>query len=423
MPSPNKEAILSTIKIGLALHCKIADRVIFDRKNYFYPDLPKGYQISQHFVPLCQEGYMEINGKKIRIKEIHLEEDTGRLVHDKQGTLVDLNRAGVPLVELVTYPDFQAPQEVVMFGRYLQRALRYLGIADADMEKGQMRLEANVSVATEPDTLGTKVELKNINSFKAVFSAIEYEIERQKEILKQGGKVLQETRGWDENLQKTVSQREKETAHDYRYFPEPDILPLKVTPELVQEIKESLPELPWQKAERYQREYGLEQSLALGLTETREKAEFFEKALKEIKPGQETRKLAELILNELEGELTASKISISDINPSYIAELVHLWSEGEISSRLTKDILKRVVEEKISPREIIEKEGIRVQRDVSEIEKVLREVINENPRAIDDFKKGKETALNFLVGKAMQKTRGQLDPEQTLDLLRKLLSE
>ena len=260
LPVINKEAVRKTIKVGVALNCQISTHSRFDRKSYFYPDLPKGYQISQFYIPLCQNGYLRINGRKIRIKEIHLEEDTGRLVHSSKDncSLVDFNRAGVPLMELVTEPDLKSAKEARQFAQELQLILRYLGVSNADMEKGQMRVEANVSLGKE-GRLGTKVEIKNLNSFRSVERGIEYEIKRQKEILDSGKRVIQETRGWDEKQEVTESQREKEYAHDYRYFPEPDLPPLHIDSVYLKGIKAEIPELPEERRKRFVREYALSQ--------------------------------------------------------------------------------------------------------------------------------------------------------------------
>ncbi|MEK6809107.1 MAG: Asp-tRNA(Asn)/Glu-tRNA(Gln) amidotransferase subunit GatB, partial [Nanoarchaeota archaeon] len=256
LPVINAEAVRKTIKTGLALNCKVPAYSKFDRKNYFYPDLPKGYQISQYDKPLCKEGYLEVDDRKVRITRVHLEEDTGRLIHDKDNSLVDFNRAGIPLMELVTEPDITSAKEARNFAQELQLILRYLGVSDADMEKGQMRVEANVSLGLGRK-LGTKVEIKNLNSFRSVEKAIDYEIKRQEEILKSGKKVLQETRGWNDIKQETFSQREKEEAHDYRYFPEPDLPPLRWTRDKINEIRRQIPELPKERRERFKKEYGL----------------------------------------------------------------------------------------------------------------------------------------------------------------------
>jgi len=290
LPVINKEAVRKVIKTGIALNCKIAPWSFFERKNYFYPDLPKGYQISQYANPLCKEGFLIIpsNNKKIRIRRIHLEEDTAKLIHPEgqNYSLLDFNRAGIPLMELVTEPDMESAKEAKEFARELQLILRYLEVSDADMEKGQMRVEANVSLSQIPNlksqSLGTKVEIKNLNSFKAVERAIEYEIKRQKEILEGGGGVIQETRGWDEKKGVTFPQREKEEAHDYRYFPEPDLPPMEFNKDFILDVKNQLPELPFEKRERFQQEYNLSSKIIEILISNKDLSEYFEKTTSEL---------------------------------------------------------------------------------------------------------------------------------------------
>ena len=295
LPVINKEAVKKVIKTGLALNCQISEYSKFERKNYFYPDLPKGYQISQYKTPLCKNGFLEIEGKKIRIRRVHLEEDTGRLLHFKNYSLVDFNRAGIPLMELVTEPDLRSEKEAKRFAEELQLILRYLGVSDADMEKGQMRIEANVSLAKKEGELGTKVEIKNLNSFKALQEALNFEIERQKRILESGKRIIQETRGWDDFKKKTFSQRIKEVEKDYRYFPEPDLPPLHIKKEFLDEIKKEIPELPFQKRERFKREYELDQKSIEIFVKNRELSEFFEKVISEFDPRLERKKLLRLI--------------------------------------------------------------------------------------------------------------------------------
>jgi len=295
LPVINEEAVKKVIKVGLALNCEISKHSFFERKNYFYPDLPKGYQISQYQVPLCKNGFLEIDGRKIRIRRVHLEEDTGRLLHQKNYSLVDFNRAGVPLMELVTEPDIKSAKEARKFAQELQLILKYLGVSDADMEKGQMRTEANVSLSKKENELGTKVEIKNLNSFKAVEEAIEYEIARQTEILKNKKKVIQETRGWDDVKKQTFSQREKEEAKDYRYFPEPDLPPLEITPEMIASIRAEIPELPQQRRERFKKEYQLDEKSIEIFVQQKELGEFFEKVISELPPNLNQKDLLAMI--------------------------------------------------------------------------------------------------------------------------------
>jgi aspartyl-tRNA(Asn)/glutamyl-tRNA(Gln) amidotransferase subunit B len=452
LPVINQEAVKKTIKTGLALNCEISRHTFFERKNYFYPDLPKGYQISQYSTPLCKNGFLEIEGKKIRIRRVHLEEDTARLIHEKDCSLVDFNRAGVPLMELVTEPDIDSPREARKFAEELQLILRYLDVSDADMEKGQMRVEANISlIRTNMSTnlhksnirdirdqirensrlLGTKVEIKNLNSFKAVEKALEYEIERQKKILESGRKVIQETRGWDPAREITFPQREKEEAQDYRYFPEPDLPPLEISQEMIDEIKAEIPELPRQKRERLKREYGLDEKAIEIFVKDKDFGEYFEKVVSEFEPNLPKEKLSRLIklatnylTTDLLGLLRGASVSGEDflITPENFAEFVALIEEGKISSKIGKIVLEEMFKTGADPSHIIEEKGLTLITGEDEIEKIARQVISENQKAVSDFKKGKETALQFLVGQAMRKTKGKVNPKILNEIFRKILS-
>lgn len=438
LPTINKQAVEHVLRVGLALGGKIAEISKFDRKNYFYPDLPKGYQISQYDQPLVSGGEL----KGVRIRRIHLEEDAGRLLYDEDGTLVDFNRAGTPLMELVTEPDMHAAEEALEFAKELQRILRYLGVSAADMEKGQLRVEANISLQAEnpnsktqiPNKLGTKVELKNINSFKAVSAAIAYEIERQKEVLESGEEVKQETRGWDEAKQKTVSQRSKEEAHDYRYFPEPDLPPFE--PQVVfdlEDLKRHLPELPQAKRERFAREFGLSAEKTEQLADDKRMADFFEAAISELATRDELttstieKKPRELLFNyltsDLLGLIAAGQADFGSIrvSPEGLAHLVDLIADGKIGSRQAKDILGKMFETGEDPEAIMQAGGLETISDTSEIDKAIQEVVSENPKAAEDYKKGKEASMQFLVGQAMKKLRGRGDPEQLKSALKKVL--
>ncbi len=463
LPTINKKAVESVLKLGLALNSKIPEISKFDRKNYFYPDLPKGYQISQYDKPLVLGG--ELNG--VRITRIHLEEDTGRLIHSspsdtsgRPASLVDFNRAGIPLMELVTEPDIKNGKEAVAFAKELQLILRYLEISDADMEKGQMRVEVNISLSdkqpayadplarwagasagrqeTSDKKLGTKVEIKNLNSFRAVGEAIEYEIKRQTEVLKKGESIKQETRGWDEFKKKTTSQRFKEEAHDYRYFPEPDLPPLDLTPPAggfnLEELKISVPELPAEKRARFSREYGLTVGQTETLVEDRELAKYFEESVSELLSEKEEvqdkkQKLITLLFNylssDLQGLMNEQKIIVRELNitPENFADLIVLINKGEISSRLAKDILKEMFLTGLDPRQIIKEKGLKQISDEETIKKAAKEVIAENPSAVEDYKKGKENALQFLIGKTMAKLKGQANPEIIKELLLRLLTK
>jgi len=399
LPVINQEAIKKTIKTGLALNCEISEYTFFERKNYFYPDLPKGYQISQYSTPLCKSGFLKIEGKKIRIRRIHLEEDTGRLIHGKDHSLVDFNRAGVPLMELVTEPDIESPKEARKFAEELQLILRYLDVSNADMEKGQMRVEANISLSEKGNTLGTKVEIKNLNSFKAVERALEHEIERQRKILKAGKKVIQETRGWDPVREITFPQREKEEAQDYRYFPEPDLPPLEITQEMIEKIRAEISELPQQRRERLKREYGLDEKSIEIFVRDKDFGEYFEKVVSELDPNLPKEKLLRQIklatnylTTDLLGLLKGASIKGEDflITPENFAEFIVLIEEGKISSKIAKIVLEEMFKTGADPSHIIEERKLIQITDEEKIKEIVEEVLRENPKAIQDFKKGKE---------------------------------
>ena len=612
LPVINKEAVKKTIKTGLALNCQIPEYSKFDRKNYFYPDLPKGYQISQLYMPFCKTGFLEIDNKKIRIREIHLEEDVGRLIHEKDCSLVDFNRAGIPLMELVTEPNIESANEARKFAEELQLILRYLNVSDADMEKGEMRVEVNISLSNESQmdsnksrimlknesyklmnllfevhnklgpiykeknyqdaieqilkresisyereknvklkfenlevsdffvdfvidnkivlevktklfisnddirqasryikslnlplaiivnfkhqrlefkrvvnptfendsslfeensrsVLGTKVEIKNLNSFRSVEKAVDYEIERQTKILKSGKKVLQETRGWDAPKGITVSQREKEEAHDYRYFPEPDLPPLHITSGLISEIRSEIPELPELRRERFKREYELDEKMVAGTSshlpprsasrssaievfvQNKDFGEYFEKVVSELPPRlpqQDIKKLIKLasnyLITDLQGLLKGSSVIGEDflITPENFAEFITLITErgeqgepregederssltyqGKISSKIAKIVLEEMFKTGADPSHIIEEKGLTQITDGAEIEKIIKEVIKENPQPVKDFQEGKEAALQFLVGKVMSKTGGKANPQIVRDILSQTLA-
>ncbi len=430
LPVINKEAVKKVVLVGLSIGGKIAEYSQFERKNYFYPDLPKGYQISQYARPLVESGELILpsSGKKVRIRRAHLEEDTGRLIHEKDSALVDFNRAGVPLMELVTEPDINSAKEASEFAEELRLIFKTLGVSDADMEKGQMRLEANVSL-----NMGTKVELKNINSFNALRRAIDHELGRQEKMLKDGKKVEHETRGWDDAKQKTVLQRKKEESHDYRYFPEPDLPPLKVyeDTELNPDIlKLSLPELPSHKRKRFEKEYMLEKSEAYTLVLDKAISDYFEKAVSELlewsgeKDKKEATKLTfNYLTSDLQGLVKEKDLPWGELllTPENFAEIIKMILENIISSRAAKDILRVLVEEGGDPSDIVRDRGLAQISNENALEEVAKKVIAGNPQAISDFKSGKENALQFLVGQVMKETKGSANPETARETLLKLL--
>ncbi len=386
LPYINKQAIDDCIKIGLALGCTISPKSLFERKNYFYPDLAKGYQISQYRWPLCVNGKIILDsGEEIRINRAHQEEDTGKLTHKEKDTLIDFNRSGVPLVEIVTEPDFRNVDQIRDYAKKLQQLFRYLGVSNADMERGDMRLEANVSVRPEGQTQlpPYRVELKNINSFRFMVAAVEYEIKRQIEAIEKGEKLFQETRGWNEDKKCTYLQRSKEEAHDYRYFPEPDLPELILDQKKIEEIKNSLPELPWDKAKRYQNELGIKKIDAQIISEDKLLSEFFEEALKH---GKEHKVPAQDIANYIINR----KPDIKSVLPTQIIE--------EIKGKLVG---------------VIDNE--------EELEKLAKQAIEENKKSADDFKSGKENAIQALVGGVMKLSSGKADAGKAKEILEQLL--
>jgi len=438
LPVINKEAVRKTIKTGLVLNCSIPEKSKFDRKNYFYPDLPKGYQISQYDMPFCEKGYLEVGNKKIRITRVHLEEDTGRLIHQEKDSLVDFNRAGVPLMEMVTEPDLGSGQEAKKFAQELRLILRYLNVSNADMERGQMRVEVNISLSKDKK-LGTKVEIKNLNSFRSVEKSIDYEIKRQTELLNRGEKIIQETRGWDEKKQKTNSQREKEQAHDYRYFPEPDLPTLQIDKKFVQDIKAEIPELPWAKRIRLREEYDLDVKGIEIFVNNKDLGEYFEKVMSELRnwvkeieikekvTAKEFLKLTQLAVNYIITDFwslfgKASIIELENrVTPENFAELITLIYKGKISSKIAKQVLKQMFDTKADPSHIIKDKGLIQVTDTGEIKKVIKEVISKNPKPVKDYKKGKENALQYLVGQVMARTQGRAKPDTVQELLKKAL--
>ncbi len=442
LPVANKKAVEYVIKTGLALDCKIAEFSKFDRKNYFYPDLPKGYQISQYDKPLCENGNLMANDRKIRITRIHLEEDTGKLIHPKGAdhSLVDLNRAGTPLMELVTEPEIKSSAEAKEFCRQFQLIVKYLGVSDADMEKGHMRCEVNISIKPEGQKeFGTKVEIKNLNSFRAVERSIEYEIKRQTEVLSDGGKIIQETRGWDANKQQTYSQRKKEEAHDYRYFPEPDLPPLDLTKKAgmfdVEKIKESIPEMPLHKKYRFINQYKITEENARIFSEDKELANYFEQVVSELRSWIKTKGIDRDILNRLT-KLTANYtltelqrllyvngklVSNCKITPENFAEFITMIYEGKISSSGAQAMLEEMFATGGDPSNILDEKGLAQVSDEGEIEKIIDEVIKNNQKSVEDYKSGKEVALKFLVGQTMKESKGKANPQMAGEMLRKKL--
>lgn len=429
LPVINREAVKQVLRVGLAINGKLADYSEFDRKNYFYPDIPKAFQLSQYQFPLIEGG--KLNG--IEITRIHLEEDTARSSHTDESdhSLVDFNRAGVPLMELVTEPVIHTSNEASAFARELQLLLRTLGASDANMEKGEMRVEANISVSRNKGELGTKVEVKNLNSFKSVERAIEYEVKRQIDLIEKGGKVIQETRGWDEDKATTFSQRIKEEAADYRYFPEPDLPKLKISeiPEFsVDSLQDTLPELPEAKRKRFQEEYGLNTESTETYVSDIKLSNFFEGVVAEFHGEKDNPKLVKLTSNYIINNLVALRSELDrhvseTITPNQLKNIVILAHTGEISSNGAVELLRIVtrssdVPGKDSIKEIAEREGLLQQNDDGVLEDIIESILKENESVVSEYKEGKEQALQFLVGQGMKVSKGSANPAKLKELIK-----
>lgn len=420
LPTLNKEAIKHVLKVGVAAHGTLADFTEWDRKNYFYPDIPKGYQISQYKYPLVTGG--SIND--VELTRIHLEEDTARNIHTKDGSLIDFNRAGIPLMELVTEPVIHSAAEAAAFARELQLLLRYLEVSEANMEKGEMRVEANVSVSeklkVESEKLGEKVEIKNLNSFKSVERGIAYEIERQIAALEKGEEIVQETRGWDENKQQTFSQRRKETSEDYRYFPEPDLPKLKISeiPEFTKEtLEKELPELPWERRERYLK-LGLKEEDANMFVSNSPLGRFFESVSGILSDDEQVQLAANYIAADLAGLSAGGALEIA---PESFARLIVMVADDTISSRGAKDILQVMFEEGGEPEDIAKEEGLAQKSDEGELKKIVEKVIKANEQAAKEYKAGKEASLKFLIGQGMKESKGSANPQVLQRLFKEVL--
>lgn len=427
LPVLNKECVNMGILTGLALNCEIPSRCKFDRKQYFYPDLPKGYQISQYDEPICVNGYLDINGKRIGITRAHLEEDAGKLVHagadglaGSSYSLVDLNRAGTPLLEIVSEPDMRSSEEARNYMEELRDIVRYIGVCDGNLEEGSMRCDANISIMPKGSKeFGTRAEIKNVNSFSALQRAIEYEIERQIEIVEEGGQVVQETRLWDDNSRETRSMRGKEDAHDYRYFPEPDLMPLEISREWVQRIKDSMPELPAQKRARYQG-LGLSEYDANVIVEQMGLALFFDKVLE---LGATPKIAVNFIMGEIAAYLKEDHIEITDtkLTPENLAELISLIEKGTISNNIGKQIIIEMMKDGTKASAIVEKKGLSQITDEGAIKEIVQKIVDANPAQVEAYKNGKTNLLGFFVGQVMKETKGRANPKTVNELLREII--
>jgi len=434
LPVLNKKVLEFAVRTSVALNCKINQVSRFHRKNYFYPDLPKAYQISQYDTPLGINGYMEISlpesteKRKIRITRVHIEEDAGKLVHEGDITsssysLADYNRCGIPLAEIVTEPDFRSPEEAQIFLVKLRSIVQHLGVCDGNMEEGSMRCDANISLRdAKTGALGIKVEIKNINSFKAVKKALQFEVDRQNKLLAEGEKIIQETRHWDESKFITVSMRSKEEAHDYRYFPEPDLLPLKVDLKMINNIKKNLPELPEARRKRFTKDYQIPEYDAEILTSSKTLGDYYEKAASLY---SNNKVLSNWIMGELMRHLNEKKVEIEDspVSPEKLAGMLKLIDEGIISSKMAKDVFEKMFKTGKDASRIVKESGITQITDENELIKIVDKVINENPKSVEDFNQGKENALNYLVGQVMRYTKGRAKPDFIFEAIKQRVKE
>jgi aspartyl-tRNA(Asn)/glutamyl-tRNA(Gln) amidotransferase subunit B len=427
LPVLNKKVVEYTLRMALATNCRISRQSRFARKNYFYPDLPKGYQISQYELPIAEHGFVDVevqdNLHRIGITRIHMEEDAGKLGHDPHRPIsrVDFNRTGVPLIEIVSEPDLRSPEEAGAYLRQLRSIVRYLAICDGNLEEGSFRCDANVSIRPHgSQTLGIRTELKNLNSFKHVEKSLQYEISRQKEVLLDGGQIIQQTRLWDPHKNKTTSMRGKEEAHDYRYFPDPDLLPLVIDDNWIQRIKESLPELPNEKKKRFMKQYDLPAYDAELLTSDREMAQFFENC---VGLFHHPKQVSNWVMGALLGLLNSLGKSIDDspVNPENLARLLALVENGLISAKIAKTVLDEMGQTGKSAEQIVAQKGLVQITDTDALEDLVSNIISEHPKEVDAYKNGKTKLLGFFVGRVMRETKGKANPKLVNEILKSKL--
>jgi aspartyl-tRNA(Asn)/glutamyl-tRNA(Gln) amidotransferase subunit B len=428
LPVINEKAVEMAIRTGLALHCTLRTRNVFARKNYFYPDLPKGYQISQYEAPICEHGWIEIavgaERKRVRIRRAHLEEDAGKNVHDTGlgGSFVDLNRAGTPLLEIVTEPDMHSPEEVVAYLKTLREVLVYLDVCDGNMEEGSLRCEPNLSLRpVGQKALGTKVELKNINSFKFVKDALEYEIKRQTKVLTEGGTVRQETRLWNIERGETAVMRSKEEAHDYRYFPDPDLIPMEISTDWIEELRGTVPELAGSKQERFISQYGLPAYDAQVVTSSKDLSDYFEQC---VGLFNQPKVVSNWIMGELLRELNQSGTDVrhSPVTPQRLVDLLSLVEKGTISLKVAREIFPDIYRDGKSPDEIVREKGLTQVSDETALLSIIDDVLGKNVTQVGQYRSGREQVLGFLVGQVMKSSGGKANPSKVNELLKKKMS-
>lgn len=427
LPVLNKKVVEYALRAGLALHCEVNSPCLFDRKNYFYPDNPQNYQISQLYLPICHDGYVEIetaSGKKnIRIHEMHMEEDAGKLVHDEWSdcSLVDYNRSGIPLIEIVSEPDMRTAAEVVAYLEKLRSIMQYLGVSDCKLQEGSMRADVNLSVREKGTlNLGTRTEMKNLNSFKAITRAIENERDRQIELLEEGKAVIQETRRWDDNKEYSYAMRSKEDAKDYRYFPDPDLMPVNIEEEWLEFLRKNQPEFAEEKRERYQKEFGLSKYDALLLTESRHLAKLFEETTKFCGMPKQAANwmIGETLRLAKERGMEYEEIHFS---PQHLGDLIRIVQKGEINNRNAKKVFEKIFYEDIEPSLYIKEHGMGSVKDTKKLAQAVEEIIAQNPKAVEEYREGKQKTFGFLVGQTMRTMHGNADPEMVREILKQKL--
>ncbi len=432
LPVTNKKAVEYAAKIALALNCRINKYTIFHRKNYFYPDMPKNYQISQYDIPLGVKGHLDIDmgsyTRRVGITRVHMEEDTGKLLHtgstgrisESEASIVDFNRAGTPLIEVVSEPDMRSPEEAREYMIVLRNLILFLEVSDCSMEEGSLRCDANVSVNVKgAKKIGTKTEIKNLNSFKFLQRGLEYEVKRQVEILESKGRVIQQTRHYDSKTGTTKTLRSKEEAHDYRYFPEPDLVPICVEEKMIEEIRKTIPELPSEKARRFEEEYGLPRGDCIFLANSKEMAGYFEESCRYY---DDAKNIANWIMGDFSALMNKDKITTikeSRVTPENLCKMLKIVDKGQISSKMAKSVFEEMFTTGKDPENIIESRGLEQISDKGLLESVIDEVIGENPGPVEQLRGGKEKALSFLVGKVMAKTKGKANPQLAVEIIRK----
>lgn len=425
LPVMNKKVVEYAAKAGLAMNCDIANLSKMDRKNYFYPDLPKAYQISQFDLPICLDGHVDIKSdgkdKTIGITRIHMEEDAGKLIHDKwdNGSLVDYNRCGVPLIEIVSEPDMRSPQEARDYAEKVRSILQYVGVSDCKMQEGSLRADVNLSVRpTGSEKLGTRTEMKNLNSFRSILRSAESEATRQIKLIESGEKVIQETRRWDDDAGKSYSMRSKEEAHDYRYFPEPDLVPIEITDNQIEEYKNSLPEMPWDRFNRYTKELGIPEYDASLITVSVKTADFFDQT---VKAGADPKATSNWIMGDLMKLMKEIDTEEVPFEGDSLAKLIKLIEDGKISNNIGKKVFAEMFTTGKDADTIVKEKGLEVVSDEGALSEIAKKVLDANPKSVEDYLAGKQKAIGFLMGQVMKETRGKANPQMVNSLLRKKL--